>query len=166
MSLVRQSTLIARLKAVFGLVVSFIMLITMVYPGAVKTTPNVVFETEKSISTSAEEISFTVENKSPYAIGQYILLSGFEKKIGDEWKSCSEHLGYSHELIKKTFADSNILAGEKWTGSINFGAVTSENGHGDSGISTLEAGQYRITIGYQITGSSEISYTSCEFTVA
>ena len=166
MSLIRQSTLIAKLKAVFGLVVSFVMLITMVYPGAVKTTPNVVFETEKSISTSAEGISFTVENKSPYAIERYILLSGFEKKVGDEWTPCSEHLGYAHELVKKNFMESNILAGEKWTGSINFGAVTSEDGHGGSGISTLEKGQYRITIGYRITGSTEVSYTSCEFSVA
>ncbi len=166
MSLIRQSTLIAKLKAVFGLVVSFVMLITMVYPGAVKTTPNVVFETEKSISTSAEGISFTVENKSPYAIERYILLSGFEKKVGDEWTPCSEHLGYAHELVKKNFMESNILAGEKCTGSINFSAVTSEDGHGGSGISTLEKGQYRITIGYQITGSTEVSYTSCEFSVA
>ena len=166
MSLIRQSTFIAKLKAVFGLVVSFVMLITMVYPGTVKTTSKVVFETEKSISTSAEGISFTVENKSPYAIERYILLSGFEKKVGDEWTPCSEHLGYAHELVKKNFMESNILAGEKWTGSINFSAVTSEDGHGGSGISTLEKGQYRITIGYRITGSTEISYTSCEFSVA
>ena len=166
MSLIRQSTFIARIKALFGFAISFIMLVTMVFPGTVKTTSKVVFETEKSISTSAEGISFTVENKSPYAIERYILLSGFEKKVGDEWTPCSEHLGYAHELVKKNFMESNILAGEKWTGSINFSAVTSEDGHGGSGISTLEKGQYRITIGYQITGSTEVSYTSCEFSVA
>ena len=166
MTLIRPSTFIAKLKAVFGVVLSFIMLVSLVYPGAVKTTSKVTFETEKSITATAEEIKFTVTNNSPYAIDKHIGLSAFEKKVGDEWKACSKHLGYGYPPLKESFKESNILAGETWQGVIDFDVVFSEDGHGGSSMPTLEAGQYKITFSYKITGSSEVSFASCEFTVA
>ncbi len=166
MVLIRPSTFIAKIKAVFGVALSFVMLVSLVYPGAVKTTSKVAFETEKSITATAEKINFTVKNNSPYAIDKHITLSAFEKKVGDEWKACSKYLGYNHSLVKQNFMESNILAGETWQGVIDFDTVFSEDGHGDSDMPTLEAGQYRITFGYQLAGCSEDSFVSCEFTVA
>ncbi len=166
MVLSRSTTFTAKLKAIFGVALSLIMLVAAVLPGAVKTTSEVSVEIEKTITTQATEIGFTFTNKSPYAIDKHLSIAAFEKKVGGEWIAYADKIVVFDNLVKESFITSNILAGEKFSGTINFGVVLSPDGHGKADTVTLESGEYRITFSYNLAGVSETSAVSCEFAVA
>ncbi len=160
MTAYRPDTFIAKIKAIFGLMVVLACSVWYMLPGFEAKIDDVNFEIASQVTTEAKKIEFNITNHTNCPIDWCIGVEKVEKEVDGKWEefTFSEWLNV-YPAMYKTLA-GHVLPGETQKCDWSTKGFISDN-------ETADAGNYRITFKYSNTfsGEQKTAYSVCEFTV-
>ena len=160
MTAYRPDTFIAKIKAIFGLMIVLASSIMYMLPGFEAKIDNVKFEVASQITTETEKIEFNVTNSTNCPIDWCIGVKKVEKEVDGQWEefTFSEWVN-AFPAMHKTLP-GHILPGETQKCDWSTKGLISDS-------ETAEAGNYRITFTCRNTfsGEQKTVHPVCEFTV-
>lgn len=154
----RPTTLIAKLKYIFGLTVAIVSLISIIATGAKVTTDKVFFEVSPKLTTESTDVVFKFTNKSVYGIDREVCITKLEKEENGKWIELEfdERIN-NYTLIAYAYPSACIFPTE----TVDFSVTCKEL----FGRETAPKGNYKVTFSYFVHKGGERAFTTCEFSV-